>query len=318
MYRVFCQRVGDVRMNGLSASDLVAYLEHFQNCSSAWQLRFRLLQRFLDFWIVRGELLPLPMPPRQVRTSSRFLPYVFTHSQLRVLIAGATSSQSTASCKISGRTLQTLLIVACAIGARPEELRGIKKQDLQLGRKLLLIRGVRSGKTRSLPIGPELCELLASFSQWRFGSTSTNGYFFATKQQKILSPTQVSFAFSRLCINAGVERQDGFTQNPRLIDMRNTFAVHRIDAWIKEGLDLDRMLPSLAAYMGLDQLPSADRYLRMTPERFRVPLTLLSPRKGKIHWRDDPKLVPFFATLHLRQVQSARLPSRSPQQATRP
>jgi integrase/recombinase XerD len=140
---------------------------------------------------------------------------------------------------------------------------------------------VRSGKTRSLPICPELCDLLESFSRWRFENTSTNAYLFATKQQKVLSATQISFAFSRLQLNAGVKRQDGFTQNPKLIDIRNTFAVHRIAAWIKEGLALNRMLPSLAAYMGLDQLPSADRYLRMTPEQFRVPLTLLSPRKGR-------------------------------------
>jgi integrase len=227
------------------------------------------------------------------------LPYVFTPSQLRVLIASATSSQCQLndSCVIDSRTLPTLVIVACAVGATPGELRGLKRKDLQLRRKLLRIQRARSQQIRNVPIGSDLCALLASFSIWRFGTKTANDHLFATKQGKPLSPNQISFTFTRLCKVAGVERQDGLPHNPRLLDLRNTFAVHRVAAWIEAGVDLDRMLPVLAAYMGMDNLPSSERYLRRTPERFREPLLLLSPRKHTTQWRDDPRLITFLSKL---------------------
>jgi integrase/recombinase XerD len=52
-------------------------------------------------------------------------------------------------------------------------------------------------------------------------------------------------------------------------DLRHTFAVHRLTAWLKQGANLDRMLPALAAYIEQVGLGSTERYLSMTPERFR-------------------------------------------------
>src|ERR1700722_15198111 len=46
---------------------------------------------------------------------------------------------------------------------------------------------------------------------------------------------------------------------------------------IKGGADLNRMLPALAAYMGLVGLTATERYMALTPERFRKELSKLSP-----------------------------------------
>lgn len=118
-----------------------------------------------------------------------------------------------------------------------------------------------------------------------------------TKEGKHLSATHISHAFARLCQNADVKRDDGFTDSPRFQDLRNTFAVHRVTAWIEAGKNLGRMLPALAGYMGMADLVSSERYLRMTPERFRMPLTLLSPKKQGIHWRDDPAVMAFLTKI---------------------
>jgi hypothetical protein len=57
------------------------------------------------------------------------------------------------------------------------------------------------------------------------------------------------------------------------------------------------MLPALAAYMGQLGLGATERYLFMTPERFRKQLNKLSPAKGKARWRDDKILMDFLASL---------------------
>ena len=60
----------------------------------------------------------------------------------------------------------------------------------------------------------------------------------------------------------------GRGRGPRLHDLRHTFAVHRLEEWVREGVDLDAKLPVLAAYMGHRSLTGTQRYLRITPEVF--------------------------------------------------
>jgi hypothetical protein len=50
------------------------------------------------------------------------------------------------------------------------------------------------------------------------------------------------------------------------------------------------MLPALSAYLGQIALGSTERYLSMTPERFREQLVKLSPQRRKRRWRDNPAL----------------------------
>jgi len=61
--------------------------------------------------------------------------------------------------------------------------------------------------------------------------------------------------------------------------------------------DLNRMLPALSAYIGQVGLGSTDRYLSLTPERFRTQLDKLSPRRSKKRWRDNPALIKFLTEL---------------------
>jgi integrase/recombinase XerD len=84
---------------------------------------------------------------------------------------------------------------------------------------------------------------------------------------------------------------------PRLDDLRFTFAVHRITSWIKNGADLNQMLPSLAAYVGQIGLGATERYLSLTPEKSRKDLEKLSPTRLGRHWRENKALMDFLATL---------------------
>jgi hypothetical protein len=97
-------------------------------------------------------------------------------------------------------------------------------------------------------------------------------------------------------VELGIRRDDGAVYQPRMHDLRYTFAVHRIAAWFEQGADLNHML--LAAYIGQAGLGSTERYLSLTPERFRTQLIKLSPlRPRKKRWRDDATLMKFLAEL---------------------
>ena len=104
--------------------------------------------------------------------------------------------------------------------------------------------------------------------------------------------------FKKLRLIAGIKRWDGSRYQPRVSDLRFTFAVHRITKCIEDGVDLNLMLPALAAYMGQVGLGSTERYLFMTPERFRGDLDKLSPMRGKGQWSGDLELMRFLASLN--------------------
>jgi len=71
-------------------------------------------------------------------------------------------------------------------------------------------------------------------------------------------------------------RRDGSNSRPRLDDFRATFAVQCISEWIKRWENLGRMLPALAAYMGMIDLTGDRAYLALSPERFSKELEKLS------------------------------------------
>ena len=121
--------------------------------------------------------------------------------------------------------------------------------------------------------------------------------FFLTEDGSQIKVGTANKTFRRVRKKAGIARYDGARYPPRMHDLRHTFAVHRLTAWFKHGADMGRMIPALSVYMGQHDLSVSERYLRLTPERFRAQLDKLSPKRGKKRWRDDSELMRFLDSL---------------------
>jgi integrase len=90
--------------------------------------------------------------------------------------------------------------------------------------------------------------------------------FFATRAGKSIPLGRLEAAFVRLREQAGVRRPANERWQPRLHDLRATFAVHRLIAWYRDGADVQARLPFLATYLGHVNLSGTQSYLTMTPE----------------------------------------------------
>jgi integrase len=167
--------------------------------------------------------------------------------------------------------------------------------DLKSG--LLTIHGGRFNRVRRIPIGPDLHKIMQRYAELTARKKFEGPTFFVTRDGRAVNVVTLSKSFQRLRRTAGTSRRNGARYQPRLHDLRHTFAVHRLTAWFNQGADLNRMLPALAAYMGQVGLGSTERYLSMTPERFRKQLVKLSPQRRKRRWRDNAALMKFLAEL---------------------
>ena len=126
---------------------------------------------------------------------------------------------------------------------------------------------------------------------------SESPYFFVGAIWRRKEPALI-VAFRKLRRLAGIERYDGATYQPRMHDLRATFAVHRLTSWLRQGGGLNRLIPALSAYMGQCGLGSTERYLKLTPERFRTQLVKSCPKHPRRkRWRDDPALMKFLEAL---------------------
>ena len=77
---------------------------------------------------------------------------------------------------------------------------------------------------------------------------------------------RVNKLFCRLRRRAEIRRECTARYQPRIHDIRHTAAVHRVIAWYRAGMDVQRLLPQLATYLGHVKIDYTQRYLSMTPE----------------------------------------------------
>ena len=109
-------------------------------------------------------------------------------------------------------------------------------------------------------------EDLAASRPTATGAAEGPAPFFTIRSGARVQQHALEDRFRRICELAGVRRSDGARYQPRLHDLRHTFAVHRLTSWYRQGADVQRLLPQLSVYLGHVYLSSTQVYLSMTPE----------------------------------------------------
>jgi integrase/recombinase XerD len=237
------------------------------------------------------------MPPRRPVIQQTFVPYTFSREDIRKLLRATRQPPCKWPSSLAPQTMRTLVLLLYATGALVGEILGLTSDDVDSKAGFITIRSRRSYRTRRIPVGADLRNILETYVKWKRRRKLIGTHFLLYSDGRPLRLQTAGRHFRKLCLRANILRYDETTYQPRMQDLRCTFAVHRITAWIKNGADMNRMLPALSAYMGQVGLASTQRYLLLTPERFRKELSKLSPQRQKKHWRDNPRLMKFLAQL---------------------
>jgi integrase/recombinase XerD len=304
--RSFSKKIGDVPLDTITPAHILDFLNGPRTSYGTWRKKFSLLKFFFEYWSARGLVNRSPMPPRirpPLALAQAFVPYVYTRNELRLLFRATStwrnsSRQNIKTGRMDSRTFRVFLLTLYATGMRTGEALTLLREDVDLNRSALTIRGGRFGRVRKIPIGSDLCARLRRHKHGLARLPSESPYFFVGKDGKALKEPALIVAFRKLRRLAGIERYDGAIYQPRMHDLRATFAVHRLTSWLRQGGDLNRLIPALSAYMGQCGLGSTERYLKLTPERFRTQLFKLSPQHPRRkRWRADAALMKFLDQL---------------------
>ena len=293
----FYKQTGNVLLEDVTTQQIKLFLDRPNGSSNTWRTKHSVVRRFFEFWNFRAAMPELLMPQLPPPSHDSFMPYIYTRAEIRALLRGVRGNQDRTGCQIEARTLHIILVLLYATGVWRGEIVNLSPQDINLDNGTITVNGNRMTDARTISISPELRGILRSYFRSRPSGEKTDSHVFVDKNGRTIKTRRVLESFQRLRRRVGIVRIDGSRLQPRLHDLRPTFAVHRITSWIKSGEDLNQMLPALSAYMGYKKLTSSEKYLSFTPERFRKELDKLSPGHGKKKWRNDSKLMTFLASL---------------------
>lgn len=194
---------------------------------------------------------------------SDFVPYVFSAEQVRALLDEATRLR----CDLRARpAIRLLILILYCTGLRFGEATRLEIQDVDLHKHLFRIRESK-GKTRWVPFRADLARELRDYRQQRdrVASSAPNDPFLIRPDGKAFSVSGASSIVRGMLRRLGLKPLRGRV-GPRPYDLRHTFAVHRLVAWHRAGVDVHARFPWLSAYLGHDDIMGTEVYLHATPE----------------------------------------------------
>lgn len=260
--------LGDVSLESIERSACQAFCRGNGPPTRFWERKHYTLRGFFAFLVSRGHLATSPVPEIPPRIPRSFEGYVYSHSELRRLL-DATSLLEDSRSALRPSAARTVLLILYGAGLRPGEALRLRCCDVDLGSRLVSIWDTKFFKSRWVPIGTDLCKALAAYARSREGlpmPDAERSAFFCSPSGQPISLGRLENAFVHVREHAGVRRPPTCRWQPRLHDMRRTFAVHRLIAWYREGADVQARLPLLATYLGHVNLAGTQTYLTMTAE----------------------------------------------------
>jgi integrase len=266
--KAFCRTMGDIDITRVDPDLVQGYLTGTGPITAFWHRKYEALCGFYRYAIARGHTGLSPLPTVVPRRPTPFRPYIYTDDEYRKLLQATQILDESHRCQVQAATFHALLLLLYGTGLRIGEALSLTLADVDWGINLLTIRNTKFFKTRWVPIGPQLNAGLAPYYRMRHRiprPARSASAFLATRRGKALSRSTAERIFRTLCERAGIRRTDGARYQPRLHDIRHTFALNRLISWYREGADVQRLLPCLSTYLGHIDLTATQRYLTMTP-----------------------------------------------------
>jgi integrase/recombinase XerD len=268
----FCKTMADAELEQVQPEPVLRFLEGTGPLTRFWHRKHEALSGFYRFAIGRAYTAHNPLPVDRPKPPHAFTPYIYSVDEIRRLITAVDQLSSRRS-KLAPETFRTILLLLFGAGLRISEALNLRLQDVDLESGLLSIEQSKFYKSRWVPIGPRLKAALSTYVQQRnheADKPDPNQSFFVTRSGEPVTRAQAERTFSNLRTFAKIRREDGGRYQPRLHDLRHAFTVHRLEAWYREGADVQRLLPQLSTYLGHVNIAATQPYLTMTPELLRA------------------------------------------------
>ena len=266
----FAEARGTAQLGELTPGFLEGFLASRPRCRPrSFNHLLGAIRCFLE-WTVSNQLLSVsPLATRRRRVTSVRVPFLFDTIQAGRLLTAAAHLPDNARAAERGSTYHTIFAISYGLGLRAGEVCGLRMGDVNFEQHLLVVRGGKFGKSRLVPYGPRMAQLVAKQSERRRAGRSQEDVMreplFTFDGRRPIHPGTASQVFHKLIADLNLVVPDGVSP-PRLHDLRHSFAVGRLLRWYREGVEPATRLHQLSTFMGHVAPSSTSVYLTITPE----------------------------------------------------
>jgi site-specific recombinase XerD len=263
----FSKAVGNINIKNINTESVKTYIAGNGTTTSSSCQKYDTLNGFYKYIISRGYLNSSPLPTTRPKRSRSNNAYIYSTNEF-IRLLKATKILNETKSHIDTVTLKSLLLLLFNTGLRIGEAISLTLKNISLSTNIIRICHTKFFKSRLVPISPKLGIVLQNYINKKYKKItvkSENSFLFIKKNGYQLTYSSIHRAFRKLCDYCCIHRNDGTPYQPRIHDIRHTFAVNRLLEWYKKGADVQRLLPYLSTYLGHVNISSTQRYLKMTP-----------------------------------------------------
>jgi integrase len=244
--RAFCKAVNTGNIKTVSPEAVNAYLTRSGSVTSFWHRKYTALDGFYRFAMGRGYVSCSPLPPFPIcKPLKSFVAYIYTPDEFHRLLE-ATAYLNNTRYQIDSHTFRTLLFLLFNTGVRIGEAMALNVSDINFDTNLLTIRTSKFFKSRLVPFDPRLGKVLQEYAQNVHTADSPETPYFLMRNGSRLTHGCTERGFRYLCESCGIKREDTVRYQPRLHDIRHSFAANRLLVWYRQKADVQRLLAYLS------------------------------------------------------------------------
>ena len=217
-------------------------------------------------WMVRQERLDRsPVRARPRRDSARRIPFLIGPDDMQRLLNLVDAMVDNPLAPLRAAPYKAIFILLYGLGLRVGEVSRLQLADVDFGRRLLVIRNTKFGKTRLVPFGPRIGDMLHEYRKHHGENPAPDTAFFSFTRRGPVHPGTMSQTFHHLVPRLCLVIPPGVA-SPRVHDLRHAFAVGTLLRWYREGVDPAARLFHLSTFLGHVNPSSTAVYLTITSE----------------------------------------------------
>lgn len=231
-----------------------------------WAVRLGIIRRFAEYWSAidpRTEVPPLGLLPQTYRRRS---PFIYSDSEISHLL------QCCMKLPIRERYTYFILFGLLAVtGMRISEVIALSRDSFDACDAIIKVSKSKFQKSRYLPLHKSTVRVLQDYIRYRdrCESIPKTSSFLIDHAGHSLKGYKIRRVFHKLLKEAGIKKGIN-SRNPRIIDLRHSFAVKHLVQWYERRVSIDQQMPLLSTYLGHVLPTNTYWYLTATPELLRL------------------------------------------------
>jgi integrase len=264
--KAFARFIGDVNLRAVTPEAVRRFLDQSGAMGNGWLYKYEVLAGFYRFAVSRKYVSSSPLPPSKPRRQRSFIPYIYSTANMKSLLKAV--DQRHRDCWLLSRTsIRTVILLLYGSGLRISEALALNIQDVDLSTRILTICETKFYKSRLVPIGHGLRDMLQAYQmRQRVGGNGPQEPFLTDCNGRRIAKQTAQHSYRLVREAVGLRRPEGSFFQPRLHDLRHTFAVNRLVSWYRAGKNVQQLLPHLATYLGHCSIRETQVYLQLTAD----------------------------------------------------